>query len=84
MASPKLVDLKPEPNPNLIKELSFLLERAKAGDVVSGAFCGSCADGSVVTFISKSRNKMLELAAVTRLLHRMNCLADDDMRNACR
>lgn len=72
MSNIRPVIFKAEVNQTLIDMLEDMLERAKNGDMVSGKFCGTTASGEIVSTYSSTNNAILELAAVTRLLHRLN------------
>jgi len=57
--------------------LETALAEAKAGDLVSGCFTGSTANGSIRTLYSSSDNSLMEIAAVSRLLHRLHLRSDE-------
>ena len=77
--TPSVVTLRKPVNDDLVEVLEGLLKDARNGDIVSCQFCGLNADGTVVTSTSSSENQLLEIAAVTRLLHRLNRTADGGM-----
>ena len=71
------VQFKPDINNDLVEMLEELLDRAKSGDLRSGNFSGTSADGTVTTTYSSSENVLEEIAAVARLLHRLHIRADE-------
>lgn len=63
-------------NQDLVTALEGLLEQAREGTLVSGHFCGTLSNGEAVTSVSSSRNQLLEIAAASRLLHRLHMASD--------
>lgn len=79
MTNIRKVEFRPAINEEMIDMLEGALEQAKAGEFVSGGLYASARDGSVVTNSTGTVNALLELAAVYRLLHRLNRIADEAM-----
>ena len=76
MSDLKVVPIETPPNADLVETLEELLEQARSGDVVSGHFCGTTANGEIITSSAATDNMLLEIAAAARLLHRLNQKAD--------
>ena len=74
------VEFRPTVNGDAVEKLEHWLEMARAGEIVSVCLCGSAPDGSVVTTFSSTENRMLEVAALSRLLHKMHRQMDEDTR----
>lgn len=74
-----IVALKNPVNGDLVEMLDELLASARSGKLVSGHFCGTLAGGSVWTISAETSNLLLEMAAVLRLQHRLNKMADDEI-----
>lgn len=70
------VKFKVEVNETLIEILEAALELAKDGKLVSGHICGTSASGEIHTSYSSTENAILELAAASRLLHRLHMRMD--------
>lgn len=70
------VKFKVEVNETLIEMLEEALEMAKAGKLVSGHLAGTHANGDIHTAYSSTENAILELAAASRLLHRLHMRMD--------
>jgi hypothetical protein len=79
MSNIRAVEFRPVVNQELIDMLENALNRAKAGEMMSGGIYGSAPDGSVFTDSTSTENALLEIAAVSRLLHRLHRIADDAM-----
>ena len=71
------VKFKVEVNASLVEILEEALEKAKAGQLVSGKFVGTTASGEIQTLYSSTENAILELAAICRLPHRMHLEMDE-------
>lgn len=66
-------DAPPKPaNEDLIMLLEDMLARAKSGDMISGAFAGILSDGRVISSFSSSKAFVLDVGAVSYLLHSMH------------
>ena len=76
MTNIREVAFRPEVNETLVARLEELLDAAKQGDLIGGAFVGPCRDGAVMTAYAKSENRLLEIAGLSRLLHRLNVAMD--------
>ncbi|MGL4634925.1 MAG: hypothetical protein ACRCWF_03000 [Beijerinckiaceae bacterium] len=72
MSNIRHVSFAPTVNNTLVIMLEDLLDRAKSGDIVSGGFSGTKADGSISTAFSSSDNAIAELAAISHLLYRLH------------
>ena len=77
-----VVPIRRNVNDELVASLEDLLKDAKEGRLVSAQICGTCSNGEVTTTMSPSGNQLLEIAAVSRLLHRLHKRADGEMRGA--
>ena len=77
MSKIREVKFRPEVNETLVGRLEELLEAAKRGELAGGAFVGPCRDGSIITAYAKSENRLLEIAGLHRLLHRLNLAMDE-------
>lgn len=77
MSNIRPVHFKPTINETLVDALEELLAEAKAGRLVSGSFTGTTSDGCIRSTYSSSDNSLLEIAAVSRLLHRLHLRSDD-------
>lgn len=77
MTNIRAVQFKVEVNETLIEMLEEALELAKEGKLVSGHFCGTYASGEIHTTYSSTENAILELAAASRLLHRLHLRMDE-------
>ncbi len=80
MSNVRSVEFKPAVNPELVDMLEYLLTLAKSGALVSGNFSGSHPNGEIHTNFTDTENALLEIAGVSRLLHRMHIRADENMR----
>lgn len=76
-----VVPIRKNVNDELVASLEDLLKQAREGELVSAQLCGTCANGEVITTTTPSCNQLLEIAAVSRLLHRLNKVADATMRD---
>lgn len=76
MSNVRPVEFRPTVNATLIDMLERLMAQAKAGEIVSGNFAGTSANGEVVADYSDSYNAVQELASVARLLHRLHIRLD--------
>lgn len=70
------VQFKPEINESLVETLEVLLEKAKSGELVSAQFVCTDANQELHTYFTSTNNALLELAAVARLLHRIQIRLD--------
>lgn len=80
MSNVRSVEFRPTVHHETVEMLTRLLEQAKSGEIVSGNFCGSAPNGEIITDFTSSENVLLEIAGVSRLLHRMHIRADENMR----
>lgn len=72
------VKFKPEVNQDLVEVLENALELAKTGQLLSAKIAGTMLDGNIFTDFSSTQNAILELAAITRLVHRVQLAMDDN------
>ena len=77
MSNIREVSFRPPINEDLVEMLEELLERAKSGELVGGAFCAPTIDGGLVTNMASTQNRPLEIAAMARLLHRLHLSMDE-------
>lgn len=72
----QVVPIRRPVNENLVRLLEEQLALARSGQLVSGGFFGTLHDDTVITSNSSTSNSLLELAAVSRILHRMQLRMD--------
>lgn len=75
----QVVPLRRAVNDQLVSNLEEQLALARSGQLVSGGFFGTLRDDTVITSYSTTSNSLLEMAAVSRLLHRMHVRMDRSM-----
>jgi hypothetical protein len=73
----RVVPLHKPVNEDLVENLRDALASAERGDLISGVICAVRADRSVETWISRTEEALLELAAVDRLHHRLHRRLDE-------
>ena len=77
MSNIRPVQFRAEINADLVEILEEALAMAKEGKLVSAAICGTYAGGELYSSYSSTNNAILEMAAVARLLHRLQVRMDD-------
>lgn len=77
MSNVRPVKFRTEINDDLVEMLEEALAMAKEGKLVSAAICGTYAGGDLYSSYSSTDNAILEIAAVSRLLHRLHIRMDD-------
>jgi hypothetical protein len=70
-------DPKASAKAEVVKAAKDMLERAEAGEFVDLAFAATSVDGGIYTGITSTEDAPRRLAAVSRLLFRLNRLADE-------
>ncbi len=78
MSNIRPVQFKPIVNESLVDMLESALSRAKSGELVSGQFSGTLANGDALTHFSSTKNALGEIAALSRLMHRLHRNMDAD------
>ena len=76
MSNIRSVEFRPEVNAELVKKLEEILSMAKSGELTGGAFAAPCRDGSAISAYVPTENRLLEIAALSRLLHRLHLAMD--------
>lgn len=77
MTNIRSVEFRPEVNAELVKKLEGALARAKSGELTGGHFAGTLRDGSVVMIYASGDDRLRGLAAVARLMHRLQLDLDE-------
>ena len=79
MTNIRSVEFRPEVNAELVKKLEGALARAKSGELTGGHFAGATRDGSAIMLMAYGIDRLRELAAITRLKHRLQLDLDEDV-----
>lgn len=77
MTTVREVSFRPAVNDDLVERLEGLVADAKAGRLASGCFAGLLRSGEVISTYSSTENRILEIAALSRLLHRLHLMCDE-------
>ena len=73
---PQMVPLKPEVNDEAVRRARQLVEACEAGEIIEFHYCAVRRDRSVETLIMVTDDQMRRIAAVSRLLHRLQLMCD--------
>lgn len=76
MTNVRPVQFRTEINGDLVEMLEDALAMARDGKLMSANICGTYANGDLYSSYSSTDNAILELAAVSRLLHRLQLRMD--------
>ena len=76
MSKVREVKFRPDVNDSLVTALRDLLSMAEAGELVTGYFAGYSKDGCVHSHYSASEDRFKDIAAIHRMLHRLNIAMD--------
>ena len=79
MSKIREVQFRAQVNEKLVEWLERALARAKSGELTGGHFAGATRDGSAVMLMAYGNDRLRELAAVTRLKHRIQLDLDEDV-----
>ena len=75
----EVLELKRKVDPDVVKAAEKLLEDVKAGIIISFNCAMLYNDGAIGTTVCASPNAVLMLAAMNRLMHRVNITMDREI-----
>lgn len=79
MSVVNLADTRRKPNMDLVRVLEKLLVQANSGEITSAAIAVTNFDETTSSHITSTPNQIVRLAAVSRLLHKLQLSMDDSV-----